>query len=703
LRGSPKQMAFRLTTSIVRTPRYLNLSFLMLTITLVLGVVHTAGHVVPASKASPNGVGVPPPLAEIAVEAFDVKIDAEGGSQNSIGSEGRMELPSKAPTSRGATHVRTTPRVQRLSNKPETPKVPSTSQETSDTCTGPRPLVVESPLTWLGSTLFEELLLLLVCAPFAVCFFKGPLGDQARSKFKRLRKQKQADSASESCAKDSGPSTTLNDMGVDPTNVDDKKVVAYNQIITSCIRAGDVARAEEWLLRQLESGTKPEVSSFNMVIDACTKNKRMASGERWLLAMIDAGVAPDVISYTTIIDACAKNGDVLRAERWLTKMLQTGVNADVVSYNAVIDACAKAGEVRHAEQWFSKMVSTGVEPNVISYTALIAASARHGDLARAEALLEKMEQNGVKANANSYSAVIDCCAKTGNVGSAEKWLSRMTKAGVDADVVCYNALINACAKAGNAERAEEWLSKMLDRGLDVNVISYNAVINACAKARDVDRAERWLKQMLQKGVEVNVICYNAVINACARVGDVTRAERWLCELASAGIDADAISYNAVIDACAKAGDATRAQGIFSKMQTAGVTPTVVTYTSLATPLSKQGEWEAVERIMDEMVASGLTLNSYFLNILLCAYGNSSPKQATKAEQAFRDAIHEGIEVNEFIVNSLKKCLGGSRSLALVRGLGLSPPAPSTPSATRRLPAKSTANSRSGARNGPATA
>merc|ERR1719265_1456189 len=189
--------------------------------------------------------------------------------------------------------------------------------------------------------------------------------------------------------------------------------------------------------------------------------------------------------------------------------------------------------------------------------------------------------------------------------------------------------------------------------------------------------------MLQQGVEVNVICYNAVINACARVGNVTRAEKWLQELTNAGIEADAISYNAVIDACAKAGDAARAQSIFSQMQAAGVAPTVVTYTSLATPLAKKGDWETVERIMDEMVASGLALNSYFLNILLCAYGNSSPKQASKAEQAFRDAIHEGVEVNEFICNSLKKCLGGSRSLALVRGLGLSPPAPSTPQATTR--------------------
>lgn len=112
--------------------------------------------------------------------------------------------------------------------------------------------------------------------------------------------------------------------------------------------------------------------------------------------------------------------------------------------------------------------------------------------------------------------------------------------------------------------------------------------------------------------------------------------------------------------------------------------------------------------MDEMIASGLALNSYFLNILLCAYGNASPKQATKAEQSFRDAIHEGIEVNEFIVNSLKKCLGGSRSLALVRGLGLSPPAPSTSSVARRPNGNGprlgpATNSRNGPRLGPATA
>merc|ERR1711937_253046 len=98
-----------------------------------------------------------------------------------------MELPSKAPTSRGAPHVRTTPRVQRLANKPEIPKADSAPHSTNDVCSGPRPLVVERPFAWLGATLFEELLLLLICAPFAACCFKGPIGNCVRSHLKRVR------------------------------------------------------------------------------------------------------------------------------------------------------------------------------------------------------------------------------------------------------------------------------------------------------------------------------------------------------------------------------------------------------------------------------------------------------------------------------------------------------------------------------------
>merc|ERR1719353_2347872 len=125
-------MAFRPTTSNVRTPRYLNLLSLLLATTLLLGVVPAASHVMPSGKTAPNGVGVPSSIAEIAVDAFGVKSDLhEAESPNAMASESRMELPSVAPTNRGAPHVRTTPRVQRLNNKPSPPKAPSTAQSSS--------------------------------------------------------------------------------------------------------------------------------------------------------------------------------------------------------------------------------------------------------------------------------------------------------------------------------------------------------------------------------------------------------------------------------------------------------------------------------------------------------------------------------------------------------------------------------------------
>merc|ERR1719324_1473153 len=202
--------------------------------------------------------------------------------------------------------------------------------------------------------------------------------------------------------------------------------------------------------------------------------------------------------------------------------------------------------------------------------------------------------------------------------------------------------------------------------IEPNVVSYSSMIDACAKAGDPARAERWHRTMVEKGVQPNAHSFSAVINACAKAGDVAAASNHLAAMEKSGVLADVVVYSGVLDACAKAGDTDLAMRTFQQMRSQGIQPNVVSYASLARPFAHKGDWQQVEQLQKELVLEGLNVNSYFLYTLLLAYASARPRQADRAEAAFRNACHVGIEANKHVLTALARALGRARCHQLVR-------------------------------------
>merc|ERR1719321_2099054 len=113
--------------------------------------------------------------------------------------------------------------------------------------------------------------------------------------------------------------------------------------------------------------------------------------------------------------------------------------------------------------------------------------------------------------------------------------------------------------------------------------------------------------------------------------------------------------------------------MFAHMQQNGVTPSIVTFTSLARAFARCGEWTEVEKIGSAMDDQGIAMNDYFLNVLLSAYATARPRQLQRAEAAFRSACKSGVVINEYVKNSLSKCLGKGRAAELIHELDLEKP------------------------------
>merc|ERR1740130_802683 len=196
------------------------------------------------------------------------------------------------------------------------------------------------------------------------------------------------------------------------------------------------------------------------------------------------------------------------------------------------------------------------------------------------------------------------------------------------------------------------------------------MIDACAKGGDPDRAELWHTRMLLKGVRPNAHSFSAVINACAKAGNVDSAMHWLNQMESNGVAVDVVVFSSVLDACAKVGDCDKAKLVFEQMRLQGVTPNVVTYAALARPFAHKGDWQEVESLAEQMKSQGLAMNEYFLYTLLLSYASAKPREAERAEQAFRDAKSMRIEINKHVTTALARAVGRSKANQLVQDLSI---------------------------------
>lgn len=253
------------------------------------------------------------------------------------------------------------------------------------------------------------------------------------------------------------------------------------------------------------------------------------------------------------------------------------------------------------------------------------------------------------------------------VQTAEQELLEIESHG-DKKASIYTAVLTACAKAGDVERAEKWMQRMQVTGASATVYTYSAMFSACAKAKDATKAKFWFQKMVSDGVSPNAHSYGALIHACAKAGDVDAASHYLRSMGEAGICADVVVYGAVLDACAKARNPERAKEVHKQMIQHGVQPSIISYATLARPFAQRGDWIQVERLSAERSANGLPMNEYFLYTLLLAYALAQPRQADRAEAAFREAATDGVDANQHVMVALARAIGRARCQKLVAEL-----------------------------------
>ncbi len=129
------------------------------------------------------------------------------------------------------------------------------------------------------------------------------------------------------------------------------------------------------------TGLSPDLAAFNQLINSCAKEGDVARAEGAFGEMVAAGIAPDTISYNSLIKAAAVSGDVAAAEKFF-------------------------GEMEQPTNHFSSYTP----PSERTFANLMSVQFRAGNASRVLELLAEMRSRRIAPAASDYSLAIQACA-----------------------------------------------------------------------------------------------------------------------------------------------------------------------------------------------------------------------------------------------------------------------------------------------------
>ncbi|CAD6252382.1 unnamed protein product [Miscanthus lutarioriparius] len=239
-----------------------------------------------------------------------------------------------------------------------------------------------------------------------------------------------------------------------------KWTVAYNTLITACLKARDIRAARHQFDEMQRHGrSRRSVVSWNLMITGCARRGRDDMAVQCFERMVREGeVAPDDGTLAAVLPACGRTGNV-GAGRWAHEYARkTGLlDGTVHVANAVMDMHCKCGDVDSAQEVFM----TTRQRSVVSWNAMIAGFSLNGHGVEGIDLFQEMRRHGVEPNAVTFLAVLGCCAHAWAVDiGREIFQSMLSEHGIEPAIEHYGCMVDLFGRSSLLEEAHVLIQGM---------------------------------------------------------------------------------------------------------------------------------------------------------------------------------------------------------------------------------------------------
>ncbi|PWA70832.1 hypothetical protein CTI12_AA286020 [Artemisia annua] len=289
-------------------------------------------------------------------------------------------------------------------------------------------------------------------------------------------------------------------------------VVAWNAMITGCIRCCDVEGAE-MLYRRMD--VKDLVSS-NVMLDGFMKSGEVEFAKRMFFEEMDV---KDDVSWSTMIVGFSHNGCFGEALDLFVELHRVGLRPNEVSLTGVLSVCAQSGAFE-----FGKIVHCYIEKCGFVWirsvnNALLDTYSKCGNIDMARLVFERM--HGFKSIV-SWTTMVAGLAMQGYGDEALKLFHQMEDSGIKPDGITFISILYACSHAGLIEDGCRYFSMMKnDYGIEPTYEHYGCMVDLYGRAGDLQKAYKFITQM---PIKPNAVIWRTLLGACSIHGNVELAE-----------------------------------------------------------------------------------------------------------------------------------------------------------------------------------
>ncbi|KAJ7944694.1 Pentatricopeptide repeat-containing protein [Quillaja saponaria] len=330
-------------------------------------------------------------------------------------------------------------------------------------------------------------------------------------------------------------------------------VIASNQIIISCIRAGDMDSA----LRLFDNMEVKTIITWNSILGGYSKKPGKLKEARKLFDRIPE---PDIVSYNTMLSCFWHNFDIDNAHDFFYKMPVK----DTASWNTMISGYFQNGKMDEARELFLVMPMK----NNVSWSAMISGYVGSGDL---DSAVELFDVAPVKS-------VVVCTAMTtgymkfGRVELAERLFQDMPVK----NIVTWNAMISGYIENGRAEDGLKIFRKMVETGVKLNASSVSSILLGCSNLSALQLGKQVHQLVCKTPLYSHTTTGTSLISMYSKCGDLNDAWKLFNEISRK----DLVTWNAMISAYAQHGKGQKALLLFDEMRSERWEPDWITFVAV---------------------------------------------------------------------------------------------------------------------------
>ena len=232
---------------------------------------------------------------------------------------------------------------------------------------------------------------------------------------------------------------------------------AYNSVIGTFCRIGDVDGALGWMNKLLESKRRPDVQTYSLLMNVTAKRGDLEAVLDLYLRSKKDHVKPNIKIYDSLVLAHIKDEKLAEAERLVREALQMDFKwPRTFMWTILLNAYALRKDIGKVSELHKEMQALGVASDSMTYAALMTSLTVAKMPQEAHKILDKvMPRTQIRRTSIHYAIVMSGYLATKTYGRIFKIYKQMLKDNLSPTMSTQNILLRAAASVDMVSQRPE--------------------------------------------------------------------------------------------------------------------------------------------------------------------------------------------------------------------------------------------------------